>query len=389
MASPLASFFAGGFETAAHRRADRLQLDLIRDSNHDLYAETDYRLLRRAGIRTVRDGLRWHLIESRSGVYDWSSFLPMLRASIATKTQVIWDLCHWGIPADLDLFSLDFVERFAAFAYASASLIAEHSGDVPLFCPVNEISFWSWVGGGVGAFHPHLTDRADDVKRQLVRASLAAIQAIRTVNPRARFIQPEPLINVVSDQQKPEHRAEARCHTAGQYQAWDWLAADPERRALDIIGVNYYWNNQWVHQGERVSLGHAQHRPFHLMLLDVWNRYQRPILISETGMESMAGASWLAYICAEVRQAQREGAEIIGICLYPVMDYPGWDDNRHCACGLIEVDAEWQSRSLRLDFVAELSCQQRLFPVLPYSEVERDTERELSSVASSGDTRPA
>lgn len=380
MVSPLASFFAGGFESATHRRADGLQLDLIRNTNHDVFAEVDYRLLRAAGICTVRDGLRWHLIERRPGLYDWSSFLPMLHASITTGTQVIWDLCHWGIPADLDLFSPDFVQRFAAFAYACASLIAEHTSEPPLFCPVNEISFWSWVGGGVGAFHPHLTDRADDVKRQLLRATQAAIQAIRRVDLRARFIQPEPLINVVADRHKPEDRPEAECHAAGQYQAWDWLAADSEGPSLDIVGVNYYWNNQWVHQGARVPLGHAQHRPFHLMLLEAWNRYHRPILISETGMESVAGAGWLAYICAEVRLAQRQGAEIIGICIYPVMDYPGWDDNRHCECGLIKVDADWQSRSLRPDFVAELRCQRKLFQALTYTDVERDAERELSSV---------
>jgi beta-glucosidase/6-phospho-beta-glucosidase/beta-galactosidase len=97
------------------------------------------------------------------------------------------------------------------------------------------------------------------------------------------------------------------------------------------------------------------------MLLEIHERYGRPILISETGAESDAGAGWLAYICAEVRQAQRRGANVIGICLYPVMDYPGWDDDRHCHCGLIEVDETWSKRQLREDLARELRDQQRLF----------------------------
>ncbi len=97
------------------------------------------------------------------------------------------------------------------------------------------------------------------------------------------------------------------------------------------------------------------------MLLDVWERYRRPILISETGAESDAGVGWLGYISAEVRQAQRLGVEILGICLYPVMDYPGWDDDRHCGCGLIELDAKWEERRIRENLRAELRDQQLLF----------------------------
>jgi len=49
-------------------------------------------LLAQAGVRSVRDGLRWHQIEIAPGVYDWTSFLPMLDASLSAGTQVIGDL---------------------------------------------------------------------------------------------------------------------------------------------------------------------------------------------------------------------------------------------------------------------------------------------------------
>ena len=362
MDTPLASFFLGGFESATHRRADRRQLDLIEGTRHDLYAAEDFRLLQQVGIYTVRDGLRWHLIEQQPGVYDWSSFRPMLQASIDTGTEVIWDLCHWGLPADLDIFSPAFIDRFAAFARAAVLLINRETDAVPLFCPVNEISFWAWVGADVGAFYPHVLRRGPDLKRQLVKATLAAVRAIREVDPRARFIQPEPLINVVAHTSKPEDSTAAARHTALQYEAWDWLAAsEPGNSGLDILGINYYWDNQWVHGGERTAFGHFQHRPLHHMLLEAYARYARPLLITETGAESDAAAGWLAYICAEIRQAQRGGASILGICLYPVMDYPGWDDGRHCHCGLVEVEENWHRRHIRESLASELRLQQRLF----------------------------
>ncbi len=371
IAHPFRSFFQGGFDCATHRRRDHRRVDVIRSTHHDLRAAEDYTLLAEAGIRTVRDGLRWHLVERTPSRYNWSSFLPMLHAALATGTQVIWDLCHWGVPAGLDPFSPDFVPRFAAFAHAAARLIHLESGglaaDPPWFCPINEISFWAWVGGEAGAFHPHARRRAPQLKRQLVRASLAAIRAIRQVDPRARFLQAEPRIHITASRANtrrwPHLIGEAADHTEAQFEAFDLLAGlrEPELGGtpdcLDVLGANHYWDSQWVHRGERKPLGHPAHRPLHYQLLELHERYGRPILISETGAEGSADVGWLGYTAAEARQAQREGAKILGLCLYPVMDYPGWDDGRHCACGLIALDEQWERRTLRTDLVGELQLQ--------------------------------
>jgi beta-glucosidase/6-phospho-beta-glucosidase/beta-galactosidase len=366
------SFFMGGFECATHRRRDGLQIDVLSSTGHALQAAHDYRLLARAGVLTVRDGLRWHLIESgASSDYDWSSFLPMLYAARETKTQVIWDLCHWGVPAGLDIFSDEFVSRFEAFAAATARLVFKaNPTQVPHYCPINEMSFWAWVGGDVEAFGPHQQGRGPELKRQLVRASVAASRAVRAVDPRARFVQAEPIIDIVPNWKDvpkyPEIVEQVRNHTDAQYEAWDMLLGVRDAElggdsdALDFIGVNYYWNNQWVHGGDRKPPGHPDHKPLHRMLVDLYERYRRPILITETGAESTAAVGWLSYICGEVRQAIREGADIAGICLYPVMDYPGWDDDRHCHCGLIEGDEDWKGRELRHDLVDELKMQMEL-----------------------------
>ena len=364
------SFFMGGFECATHRRGDGQQIDVLTSTNHASRTAEDYALLRKAGVRTVRDGLRWHLVEQTPGVYDWSSFLPMLDAARNTGTEVIWDLCHWGVPPWLDIFSPEFITHFAAFAAAAAQIVRDSSPAVPFYCPINEISFWSWVGGDVRAFAPHREGEGFALKSQLVRASLAAIEAVRKVDPRARFVQAEPIINI---EPEPDDIAEypfivdhARHHTAAQYQAWDMLRGDMEEdlggspEALDIIGVNYYWNNQWIHGGDRLPPGHYLHRPLHVMLRDLWERYRRPILITETGAEADAAVGWLGYVASEVRQAQRDGVEMLGVCLYPVMDYPGWDDERHCHCGLIATDDQWAERTLRADLAAEVQLQSTL-----------------------------
>ncbi len=370
----------GGFECATHLRRDRTRIDVTARTAHDVSCAQDYKLLASAGIRTVRDGLRWHLIEATAGEYDWSSFLPMLHAAHETGTQVLWDLCHWGVPEHIDLFSPEFPSRFAAFAAAAAALIRKESLAAgatrpQVYCPINEISFWAWVGGDEEHFHPYGGGRGPELKRQLVLASLMAIQAVKAVDPAARFLQAEPIIHISADGDKPEDLPGAERHTASQFEAWDMLAGtmEPElggsSESLDLVGVNYYWNNQWVHGGERTPLGHDQHRPLHEQLLGLWERYRRPILITETGAESSAAVGWLGYVAAEVRQARRQGVPVLGICLYPVMDYPGWDDDRHCSVGLLQSTPDWQSRSLRQDLAAEMQAQAPLFRDWPQSGI--------------------
>ena len=96
------SFWLGGFECSTHKRRDRRRLDVLAATGHDCRAGEDYRLLAAHGMRTVRDAVRWHLVEPRRGRYDWSSLLPMVRAARDTGTQAIWDLFHNGYPNWVD-----------------------------------------------------------------------------------------------------------------------------------------------------------------------------------------------------------------------------------------------------------------------------------------------
>lgn len=140
------SFVMAGYECSSQRRQDGRRLDLLAATGHARWAHKDYAQLAGLNVRCARDGLRWHLIERSPGRYDWSSFLPMLRAARDHQVQVIWDLCHYGYPDDLDVWRPSFVDRFARFAGAVAGLMSDEGISVPFYSPVNEISFWSWAG---------------------------------------------------------------------------------------------------------------------------------------------------------------------------------------------------------------------------------------------------
>jgi hypothetical protein len=239
---------------------------------------------------------------------------------------------------------------------------------VPFYCPVNEINYWAWGGGDHARMYPHAVGRGRELKRQLARAAIAAIEAVRSVERRARFLQPEPLIHVVTPPEAPaEHKANAAEHREAQFEAFDMITGrlHPElggsEAHLDVVGLNYYPENQLFRGGATLPLGHWLYRPLRQLLTEVHARYPgRPILISETGAEGANGAGWLRYVGGEVRAALRAGVPIEGICLYPVMDYPGWRDERHCRCGLIRLERDWSGRTLDEDLRDQLAEERML-----------------------------
>ena len=101
--------------------------------------------------------------------------------------------------------------------------------------------------------------------------------------------------------------------------------------------------------------------PFRTLLKRAHLRLKRPLLIAETGAEGVARASWLRYIAEEVAAAIAAGVPVEGICLYPVLDYPGWDDDRHCPTGLLGMPDENGRRKVDGPLAEELLHQQARF----------------------------
>ena len=362
------SFFQGGFECSTHRRAhDRARVDMIAATHHDTHAPQDYGALARHGIRTVRDGLRWHLVELEPGRYDWSSLTPLLDAARATGTQVIWDVLHYGWPDDIDIWRPEFVTRFARFAAEAARVIAPATEGPAFYAPVNEISFFAWGGGDAAYLNPFARGRGHELKVQLARAAIAAMEAILAVDPLARFVHADPVINVICDPSRPHEHGHAEGHRVAQFQGWDmitgamWPQIGGRPELLDVVGVNYYFNNQWIHGGPPIDIGHPLYRPFRAILRETYTRYGRPIFVSETGIEGERRPEWLAYIGREVRAAMASGVPVEGICLYPVLDHPGWDNERYCPNGLLRHAAYVEGRVPEPAVAAELARQQELF----------------------------
>lgn len=363
-----ASFFQAGFECSSHRRRDGVRLDLIRATSHDRHVASDYRQCAELGLRTLRDGLRWHLIEKSPGQYDWSSWMPALEAAEREGLQIIWDLFHYGSPDCIDQAAPDFAERFRDFAMAALELHGTVCARPPVVCPLNEINFLAWAVNE-GYFPKVGPDNPGWFKRQLVRAGITASRAIKEGWPESTIVWAEPLIHIAPHNRRPASIRDAQNNLQGMYEAYDLIMglAEPElggdRSLVDVVGLNYYPHNQWYHQGPTIPMGHHEYRPLADMLVEMGQRYQKPLFIAETGAEGSGRPAWLHYVCDEVREALGRGTDVRGICIYPVTAYPGWDNSRHCDVGLFGSIGSDGKRNVYLPLAQELERQRGILGV--------------------------
>ena len=376
MSKPFASFFQAGFECSSHRRKDGVRLDLIRATSHDKHVASDYSQCAELGLRTLRDGLRWHLIEKSPGKYDWSSWIPALEAAEQLNLQIIWDLFHYGSPDCVDQGAEDFANRFTDFAVAALEVHQSVSGRPPVICPLNEINFLSWAVNE-GYFPRVGPDEPGWIKHQLVRAGIMASRAIKQRWPETIIVWAEPLIHIAPHNQRRPTVRKAEQNLQGMYEAYDWLTglAEPQLGGdpslVDVVGLNFYPHNQWYFEGPTIPMGHHEYKPLSDMLVEVAERYGKPLFISETGAEGSGRPAWLHYVCDEVREAQRRGTDVQGICIYPVTAYPGWDNSRHCEVGLFSSITSDGRRHVYEPLAEELKRQRAIFGIDDEPEVRR------------------
>ena len=280
--------------------------------------------------------------------------------------EQIIDLFHFGWPDFIDIFSPDFVESFTGLATNFAQLLQSRGLDSPLIAPMNEISFVSWAGGDVEYLNPFQRGRGNELKLQLVRAGLQAAKAFVAQIPGTRLVWPEPVIHIAGNAAEPADEQQAEAYRLAMFEAWDMIAgrAHPELGGspdvLQTIGVNFYDRNEWVNHGRTLQPSDPLYRPFHAILLEVWSRYRVPMFVSETGTEDAKRPDWFSYICAEVRQAIALGVQMEGICLYPILNHPGWDDGRHCHNGLFDYADAVGQREVYAPLAVEIARQQKL-----------------------------
>lgn len=328
----LRSFWIAGFDGTDHR--DGLRPGHGADAYRQR-VETDYRRVREAGVECVRESIDWR--RAARGA-DWDFAPETLRAQCARRAgvQVLWTLCHAGWPDGLDIVSPGFIECFRSFGKAAARALAPYAeAEPPVFTPINEISFLSYALAHTSLLGPQRADlrhRCREVEQRLVRAALAACDAILEVDSRARFVHREPAMN--------HDAAHADGAIAGeiQWRVFDMLAGrlEPQLgghpRYVDAIDVHWHRTSQWRSasaDGTPRGMSRAAFASLARLLADVHARYRCPVLASETNRSAAGRTEWLHAFGEAIGEALEHGVPVTGACLCRIVERPAWEDPRY------------------------------------------------------------
>jgi beta-glucosidase/6-phospho-beta-glucosidase/beta-galactosidase len=349
------TFFLSGFECSNFSWTDGERRNLVAETGHDRHAAEDYQILNSLGIAVAREGIPWPLVD-KGGSYDFSMIDRYIEAMKASKILPIWDLCHYGYPDDLDPFTDEFVERFARYCRAAAEYVIPKVRGPHFFTPINEITFFSYCAGEWGWAAPYRCTRQDRDRLLLAlsRAAIAGVKAIREVDPEARMVHIDPLVQVVAPRDRPDQIEAARQETSvNTFLAWDIICGleHPEfggsPEILDIVGANNYSFGQMEYRetGPHAALPPGDDRitPLCDMLDTVWQRYRRPMIIGETSGLGKGRADWLRDVMGESLAAVQRGMDLQGVCLFPAVDMPDWHTGEwvhNGICDLVEANGD-------------------------------------------------
>ncbi|MBV9963114.1 MAG: amine oxidase [Parafilimonas sp.] len=337
--SPFKSFWMAGYECSDKLNAFGNRVDFLNITRHFDFIYEDYSLLRDFNITTVREGIRWSFVEKQPYKYDFSVVAEMIKAAKYCGIQQVWDLCHFGFPDDLTPLHPKFARRFAASCTAFLEFYRSiNSSETLVITPINEVSFISWLGGEACGTAPYCNGFGWQVKYKLMKAYIEGVAALKSIDDNVMILSSEPLVNMVPPENATEEQIiNATIQHQHQFQAMDILCGrvcpelngDPDY--LDIIGLNYYYNNQWI-SGTTNFLGWGDEpkdvrwRPLSSLVTEVYERYNKPLAITETSHPKEHRPNWITDITEQLANILNNNIPLTGVCIYPIIDRPDWDN---------------------------------------------------------------
>jgi beta-glucosidase len=326
----------------------------------DEYAETghyerwrdDFDLCRQIGARYVRYGIPYYRAHVGPGRYDWDFSDHMLPQMWDRGLIPIVDLCHFGLPDWIGNFqNADWPPLFADYCAA----FAERYPWIKFYTPVNEMLICARYSAKLGGWNEQQTSEEAFVRAHAneCRATLLAIEAILARRPDAVFIQSEAAEAYVA--LGPRQAEVADFRNQFRFITFDHLygrALDGEvqRHMLDhgltgeelqwfiqkgraaaphcIMGMDYYKRNEKVIAEDGSPKNEGQMLGWHVIALDYYNRYQRPMMMTETNADDLGhgeAAHWLKQIWSQAAHLRREGVPIVGFTWFSLTDQVDWD----------------------------------------------------------------
>lgn len=340
------------FITDPHRKTGRTLDEYALTQHYELW-QSDIELIGSLGVGYARYGLPWHRIEPRQGEFDFSWADQTLNRMLELGVQPIVDLMHYGTPPWLQggFGNPAYPERVAHYARQIAE---RFRGKVFWYTPLNEPRITAHYCGRLGWWPPYRRGWRGflEVMVAVCKGIVLTQRALREIDPEivcahvdaTDIYQPADLnaktdadlrqsvvflaLDLVSGRVDAEHELYTWLLRHGVLEEdLAWFRANAVE--LDVIGLNLYpmFTNKIVTRTgsrtrTRMKYGSGQ-------IIDrlgdmYWERYRRPMFISETAAIGARRQAWMADSFDATKRLRKRGIPMVGYTWWPLFALVGW-----------------------------------------------------------------
>jgi beta-glucosidase len=191
----------------------------------------------------------------------------------------------------------------------------------------------------------------------LVRAHRRAYYLLKHAKPSLQVGVAAQLANI---QAKRSHNFFDEVITKWMRYFWNWWFLRRVRHEQDFVGLNYYFTDYYemifpiIARDPKVpanDLGwYMEPEGIYPLLLRIWARYKKPIIITENGVadqDDQYRRWWIEETMVAMERALSEGVEIKGYFHWSLLDNFEWAQGWWPKFGLVEVDRKTMRRKVR------------------------------------------
>ncbi|HEX9780175.1 MAG TPA: family 1 glycosylhydrolase [bacterium] len=360
--------------------------------HYQRYAQ-DFDLAASLGHTAHRFSIEWSRLEPSEGAWDdqaLAHYVDVVRALRARGLEPLVTLHHFTTPqwlvAEGGWAAPKSVEAFLRYAGRVAGALR---GLVKFWITINEPMVYVNMHyvEGVGPPGAHSLRDALRVTEHLIRAHAGAYRILHEASgagdarvsiakhapvfvPCRRWHPGDLAATAVTD--RVFNGAMLEALTTGRWSVPGVAAFTVPDAAgtLDFLGINFY-GRQFIRLGrgnagwkgcgcdlghhprevpERTSMGWDVHPDSFTRTLLRWRRLKLPIIVTENGTTMADDADRWRFILRHLQAAARameQGADIIGFCVWSLLDNFEWAQGYGPRFGVIEVDYQTQARRVR------------------------------------------
>jgi len=321
--------------------------------HYNRYKE-DFDLLKQMHMNAFRFGIEWSRLEPVEGQWDkdaiehYRVYIKELKRRGIEPFLNIW---HWTMPTWFtERGGFEHGRNLPAFDRFIEKVAEEYGHELKYVITLNEPNVYASFSYQLGQWPPQQKNplKMLYVYWNLARAHRQAYKILKQQNQHLRIGVASQLGNI---QAKRPHNFFDQLSTKVMRYAWDWWFLRRIRRQQDFVGVNYYFTDYYTglfkkkNPAQPVSdLGwYMEPEGLYPLLLRVWARYKKPIMVSENGVADTKDEYrrwWIEESLVAMERAKSEGVPVMGYFHWSLLDNFEWSYGWWPTFGLVAVDRE-------------------------------------------------